>query len=53
LTPEHHNLFFEERTLRRLLETTGFGVLQVRHRAGLYSASHVLCKLGGVGVHAE
>ncbi len=45
LTPEHHNFFFETRTLRRLLEETGFDVLEARHRASLYSIAHVLYKL--------
>jgi SAM-dependent methyltransferase len=49
LTPEHHNFFFDEGTLRRLLVTTGFDVLEARHRAGLYSFSHVLYKLGALG----
>lgn len=49
LTPEHHNFFFETRTLRRLLEKTGFDVLEARHRASLYSVSHVLYKLGASG----
>jgi SAM-dependent methyltransferase len=49
LTPEHHNFFFETRTLRRLLDETGFDVLEVRHRASLYSISHVLYKLGALG----
>jgi 2-polyprenyl-3-methyl-5-hydroxy-6-metoxy-1,4-benzoquinol methylase len=46
LTPEHHNFFFETRTLRRLLHETGFDVLEARHRASLYSIAHVLYKLG-------
>jgi SAM-dependent methyltransferase len=46
LTPEHHNFFFETRTLRQLLEETGFDVLEARHRASLYSIAHVLYKLG-------
>jgi SAM-dependent methyltransferase len=45
LTPEHHNFFFDETTLRRLLEDTGFRVVEAHHRAGLYSVSHVLYKL--------
>jgi 2-polyprenyl-3-methyl-5-hydroxy-6-metoxy-1,4-benzoquinol methylase len=46
LTPEHHNYFFSERTLRRLLEATGFEVRETRHRASRYSIAHVLYKLG-------
>jgi SAM-dependent methyltransferase len=46
LTPEHHNFFFDQGTLRRLLEETGFDVLEARHRASLYSIAHVLYKLG-------
>ena len=49
LTPEHHNFFFETRTLRRLLEDTGFDVLEARHRASLYSFGHVVYKLGAFG----
>lgn len=49
LTPEHHNFFFDTRTLRRLLEKTGFDVLEARHRASLYSVAHVLYKLGASG----
>jgi 2-polyprenyl-3-methyl-5-hydroxy-6-metoxy-1,4-benzoquinol methylase len=49
LTPEHHNFFFDEKALLRLLEETGFDVLQARHRASLYSVSHVLYKLGASG----
>jgi SAM-dependent methyltransferase len=46
LTPEHHNFFFDTRTLRRLLEEMGFEVIEARHRASLYSIAHVLYKLG-------
>jgi SAM-dependent methyltransferase len=49
LTPEHHNFFFDTRTLRRLLGETGFDVLESRHRAALYSFGHVLYKLGTLG----
>jgi SAM-dependent methyltransferase len=49
LTPEHHNFFFTTTTLRRLLDLTGFDVLEARHRAGLYSIDHVLHKLGAPG----
>jgi SAM-dependent methyltransferase len=49
LTPEHHNFFFETRTLGRLLEATGFDVLEARHRSSLYSIGHVLYKLGELG----
>jgi 2-polyprenyl-3-methyl-5-hydroxy-6-metoxy-1,4-benzoquinol methylase len=47
LTPEHHNFFFDRKTLRRLLEQTGFTVRDARHRAGVYSIAHVLYKLSG------
>ena len=50
LTPEHHNFFFEKRTLRRLLESSGFEVLEARRRASLHSVSHVLYKLGSFAV---
>jgi SAM-dependent methyltransferase len=46
LTPEHHNFFFDRRTLRRLLQDTGFEVVEMRHRSAVYSAGHVLYKLG-------
>jgi SAM-dependent methyltransferase len=49
LTPEHHNFFFETRTLRLLLEDTGFDVLEAHHRASLYSIGHTLYKLGRFG----
>jgi 2-polyprenyl-3-methyl-5-hydroxy-6-metoxy-1,4-benzoquinol methylase len=49
LTPEHHNFFFDRTTLRRLLEETSFSVLDMRHRAGLYSLAHVLYKLSARG----
>ncbi|HEU0303752.1 MAG TPA: class I SAM-dependent methyltransferase [Gaiellaceae bacterium] len=45
LTPEHHNFFFDGRTLRRLLHETGFDVLDARHRASVYSLTHALYKL--------
>ena len=48
LTPEHHNFFFDARTLRRLLEDAGFDVLDARYRAGLYSIAHVLYKLAAL-----
>jgi SAM-dependent methyltransferase len=48
LTPEHHNFFFEKPTLRRLLEGTGFQVIEERRRSGLYSAGHVLYKLAAL-----
>lgn len=51
LTPEHHNFFFDRRTLHKLLEDSGFRVLYSRHRAALYSVSHALYKLGGLGQH--
>jgi 2-polyprenyl-3-methyl-5-hydroxy-6-metoxy-1,4-benzoquinol methylase len=49
LTPEHHNFFFEMMTLRRILDETGFEVIEARHRASLYSPAHVLYKLGTLG----
>jgi 2-polyprenyl-3-methyl-5-hydroxy-6-metoxy-1,4-benzoquinol methylase len=49
LTPEHHNFFFSSKTLRRLLEDTGFELLESRHRASLYSVAHVLYKLETLG----
>jgi 2-polyprenyl-3-methyl-5-hydroxy-6-metoxy-1,4-benzoquinol methylase len=48
LTPEHHNFFFNARTLRRLLEQAGFDVIEARHRASLYSIAHVLYKLAAL-----
>jgi SAM-dependent methyltransferase len=48
LTPEHHNFFFDVKTLRRLLEETGFVVLEMRHRADRYSIPHALHKLAAL-----
>jgi 2-polyprenyl-3-methyl-5-hydroxy-6-metoxy-1,4-benzoquinol methylase len=48
LTPEHHNFFFDVKTLRRLLDETGFDVIEARHRAGLYSMAHLLYKLAAL-----
>jgi SAM-dependent methyltransferase len=45
LTPEHHNFFFSTSTLRRLLEVTGFRVVEITRRGALYSLAHVLYKL--------
>jgi 2-polyprenyl-3-methyl-5-hydroxy-6-metoxy-1,4-benzoquinol methylase len=48
LTPEHHNFFFDQRTLRRLLEQTGFEVAEIRHRSAVYSVGHMLYKLAAM-----
>jgi cyclopropane fatty-acyl-phospholipid synthase-like methyltransferase len=48
LTPEHHNFFFDRTTLVRLLEDTGFRVVEARHRADRYSVAHAIYKLSAV-----
>ena len=48
LTPEHHNFFFDRRTLSRLLDKHGFEVVEARRRSSLYSAGHVLYKTGSL-----
>jgi SAM-dependent methyltransferase len=48
LTPRHHNFFFGESTVRRLLEGQGFDVLSVSHPGATYSLSHLVHKLGGM-----
>jgi len=47
-TPRHHNFFFGERTVRRLLEGHGFDVLSISHPGARYSLSHVVHKLGAM-----
>jgi 2-polyprenyl-3-methyl-5-hydroxy-6-metoxy-1,4-benzoquinol methylase len=46
LTPRHHNFFFSERTLRRLLDTKGFEVVWSGHPGTRYSVAHLAYKLG-------
>jgi len=48
LTPEHHNFFFDRRTLGRMLDEAGSSARGTA-RASLYSVSHALYKLGAVG----
>jgi 2-polyprenyl-3-methyl-5-hydroxy-6-metoxy-1,4-benzoquinol methylase len=48
LTPEHHNFFFDMKTLSRLLHESGFAVLEARHRADRYSVAHMLHKLAAL-----
>ena len=48
LTPEHHNFFFDRKRLCRLLELTGFEIVDVKHRAAVYSGGHVLYKLSAL-----
>jgi SAM-dependent methyltransferase len=52
LTPEHHNFFFSAATLSRLLDETGFAVLEARRRGALYSPAHVLYKLESLAAPA-
>ncbi len=44
LTPRHHNFFFSARTLRRLLENSGFDVAWVGHPGARYSLAHLAYK---------
>jgi Methyltransferase domain len=46
LTPRHHNFFFSARTLRRLLERSGFEVVWLGHPGSRYSLAHLAYKLG-------
>jgi hypothetical protein len=48
LTPEHHNFYFDEATLRRLLADADFEVLEARRHASLYSLGHVVYKAGSL-----
>jgi hypothetical protein len=45
LTPRHHNFFFGQSTLRRLLERAGYEVLWSGHPSASYSVSHLTFKL--------
>ena len=44
LTPRHHNFFFSETTLSRLLAAAGFDVLWSGHPGARYSLSHIAHK---------
>ena len=44
MTPHHHNYFFSERSIRRLLERSGFDVLSVRHRPSLFPLRYLAHK---------
>jgi SAM-dependent methyltransferase len=46
LTPRHHNFFFSESTLARLLERIGFEVVWSGHPGTRYSVAHLAYKLG-------
>jgi hypothetical protein len=46
LTPRHHNFFFSERTLARLLDSRGFDVVWSGHPGARYSLAHLTYKLG-------
>jgi 2-polyprenyl-3-methyl-5-hydroxy-6-metoxy-1,4-benzoquinol methylase len=45
LTPRHHNYFFSEGTLARLLRETGFEPIRSKRYAAWYSAQHLAYKL--------
>jgi hypothetical protein len=44
LTPRHHNYFFSERTLSKLLERAGFDVVWRGHPGSRYSLAHLAYK---------
>jgi 2-polyprenyl-3-methyl-5-hydroxy-6-metoxy-1,4-benzoquinol methylase len=44
LTPRHHNFFFSERTLSRLLAAVGFDVVWSGHPGARYSLAHIAHK---------
>ena len=44
LTPRHHNFFFSARTLVRLLERSGFGVVWLGRPGSRYSLAHLAYK---------
>ena len=44
MTPRHHNYFFTERTMRRLLESVGFEVLYVGRPAGVFPLRYLAHK---------
>jgi Methyltransferase domain len=46
LTPRHHNFFFSEGTLGRLLDRQGFEVVWSGHPGARYSVGHLTYKLG-------
>jgi hypothetical protein len=46
LTPRHHNFFFSEQTLARLLARQGFEPVWLGHPGARYSLAHLTYKLG-------
>ena len=44
MTPRHHNYFFTERTMRRLLESVGFEVLHLGHPAAVFPLRYLAHK---------
>lgn len=44
LTPRHHNFFFSEATLHRLLSAAGLDILESRHRASYFSLRYLTHK---------
>jgi SAM-dependent methyltransferase len=46
LTPRHHNFFFSEQTLARLLARQGFEPVWSGHQGARYSLAHLTYKLG-------
>ena len=44
MTPRHHNYFFTERTMRRLLGSVGFEVLYLGHPAAVFPLRYLAHK---------
>jgi hypothetical protein len=44
MTPRHHNFFFTRRTIRTLLETVGFEVVELGHPAARYPLRYLAHK---------
>jgi predicted Zn finger-like uncharacterized protein len=44
MTPRHHNFFFTRRTIRMLLETVGFELVELRHPAARYPLRYLAHK---------
>lgn len=44
LTPRHHNYFFTQTTLRRLLDQTGFDVVSLSHAGSRYPLAYLVHK---------
>lgn len=46
MTPRHHNYFFAEDTITRLLESVGFELVELRHAAAVYPVRYLAHKAG-------